>query len=257
MSYKIVADDYGMNVEINQAISQLAKKNIISKVSVMANASVRYYVNDLGCNVKTGMHLNLLSNPESAGITCNKKNTSLLKMVYLIYTNQLSICQILDSINQQYNIIKSRGFEISYIDTHQHVHIVPKILKSVITFAKTKGIDSIRCITMERRYFIYYVYSLMRFGFIAQIPKMILLYAMGTLMKLKFDKLQINYCKNLILMPLAGRGDYEGLLKELLNKFKDSKAEVVVHPGIATGKVSCDKYYGRYIEYNSLLHLWD
>lgn len=256
MLCKIVADDYGMSIEINQAISELVKKNIVSKVGVMANESIRYSVSDISDNIETSLHINLVSKPEIIGINHNKKKISLLKLLYLLYTRQLNINHILDSINQQYRILHSRGFKISYLDTHQHVHIIPKILKSVITYAKTKGIDSIRCITMERRYSFFYFYSLMRFGFFDQVPKMIFLYAMGILMKLKFDKVQIDYCKNLILMPLAGRGDYAGLLKEFLNKFKDKDAEIVIHPGLGAETIYDDGYFGRYIEYLSMLQQW-
>jgi len=253
MGCKIVADDYGMSLEINQAISELVKKNILSKVSVMANESISYHVNDINNNVEIGLHINLVSNPEIVRTNQNKKKTSLLKLLYFLYTGQLAIKNILDSINQQCKILESRGFEISCLDTHQHVHIVPRILKAVITYAKTKGIGAIRCITMEKRYLIYYFYSLIRFGFMKQLPKMILLYLMGIVMRMKFDKAGIAYCGNLILMPLATGGDYAGLLKDFLNKFKGKDTEIIIHPGLETEENSGDGYMGRYIEYLSIL----
>ncbi|RJO61255.1 ChbG/HpnK family deacetylase [candidate division WS5 bacterium] len=253
MSCKIVADDYGMSLEINQAISELVKKNILSKVSVMANESVGYYMNDINNNIEIGLHINLVSNPEIVKTTQNKKKTSLLKLLYILYTGQLNFKNILDGINQQCKILESRGFKISYLDSHQHVHIVPRILNAVIAYARTKGIGTIRCITMEKKYLIYYFYSLMRFGFLKQIPKMILLYFMGIVMKMKFDRTGINYSRNLILMPLATGGDYGGLLKDLLNKFKDKDTEIIVHPGLETEGNNGDGYMGRYIEYLSIL----
>lgn len=247
-----MADDYGMCPEVNQAISELSKKNILSKVSVMANESIRYS-SDISNRVETGLHINLVHETGCGGMNQSSKKASLLKLLYLIYTGRMNSGSILDSIDRQYNILTSKGFKVSHLDTHQHVHVVPKILKAIVTFAKKKDVFSIRCITMEGKYLIFYFYSLMRFGFFAQVPKMILLYAMGKVMKLKLDNAHINYCKNLILMPLAGKGNYTGLLQKILEKFYDKDVEIVVHPGLETMTGNGDGYRGRHIEYFSLL----
>lgn len=254
MGLKIVADDYGMSVEINHAISELVRKKIVSKVSVMSNESIEYSLSDIG-EVETGLHINLISYTKGIGINQDKK-ISPLKLLYFIYTKRLKIKQITDTIKHQFELLEDRGIKISYLDTHQHIHIIPRLLKLLIMFAKTKGINSIRCITMERKHLFFYLYSLMRFGFLTQVPKMIFLYSLGLLMKMKLDKSQINCCKNLILMPLAVRGNYSGLLKELLNRFKDEDAELVAHPGLETKTIKNDNYSSsRYIEYCSLLDL--
>ncbi len=252
MPCKIVADDYGRSDEVNCAISELVNKNIVSKVSVMANESIKYLMSDIGKDIEVGLHISLTSYSKGPRMNQNKK-ISLLKLLYFIYARHLNINQIVDDIKNQHEVLEYRGFKISYLDTHQHIHIIPKALKSLIIFAKTKGIYSIRCITIERRYLFFYLYSLIRFGFLTQVPKMIFLYSMGTLMKLKLDKAKINYCKNLVLMPLATSGDYSGLLKEFLNRFKDVGAEIVTHPGLKAKTINTDNYSaGRYIEYCSL-----
>jgi len=256
MNCKIAADDYGMSVEINQAISYLVKKRIISKVSIAANESIEYSIGDFAENVECGLHINLTENPEIIKTDHGNKKSSLLKLLYLIYTGQLTINQIMENIDRQSKNLETKGFKILYLDTHHHVHIVPKILRSLIDHAKIRKINSIRCITMERKYLFFYLYSLIRFGFIKQIPKMILLYSMGVLMKKKLDEAKIDYCRNLVLMPLATGGDYRGLLKEFLSKFKDEDAELIVHPGLREETLKSDSYSdGRYIEYSSILNL--
>jgi predicted glycoside hydrolase/deacetylase ChbG (UPF0249 family) len=248
----IVADDYGMSVEINNAISELVCKNIVSKVGVMANESIEYSMSDIGENVIVGLHFNLITYSKGEGINLNK-GISLLKFLFLIYTKQITSDQIIDNINHQFEVVNRRGFKISYIDTHLHIHVVPKILKLLINYVKARGIQSIRCITMERKHLFYYMLSLVRSGYVMQVPKIILLYSVGALMKLRLEKSQIKYCKNLILMPLAENGDYSGLLKKLLNRFKDDDAELITHPGFEM-KMKPDKYTkGRYVEYCSLL----
>jgi predicted glycoside hydrolase/deacetylase ChbG (UPF0249 family) len=254
MTCKIVADDYGMSKEINHAISELVRKDIISKVSVMANESIEYSINDIGENVEVGLHLNLTANTKIIGINQDKK-ISFFKLLYFIYTKQLNVDQIVNNIRHQHEFLRYRGFKISYLDTHHHIHIIPQVLEALIIYAKTEGITSIRCITMEKKYLFFYLYSLTRFRFFAQVPKMIFLYSMGTLMKPKLDRAQINYCKNLVLMPLAIGGDYTKLLRELLNKFKNKNVEIVVHPGLEVKTNKSDSYStGRYIEYYTILN---
>lgn len=249
---RIVADDYGMSVEINHAISELIKKKIVSKVSVMANESLEYSMSDIGERAEAGLHINFMSD---AGLTETNqdKKKSFLNLLYLIYSGKLNINRVIDNIEKQFKVLESKGFKVCCLDTHQHMHVIPELLKALIAFAKANAIKSIRCITIEKRYLFFYFYSLMRFGFFTQVPKMIFLYAMGKLMKLQLDKAQINYCRNLFLMPLAGRGNYQGLLEEFLDKFEDKDAEIVVHPGLEAGTSACDDYTGRHIEYISIL----
>lgn len=74
-------------------------------------------------------------------------------------------------------------------------------------------------------------------------------------MKKKLVKNNINFSKNLVLMPLAGKGNYNKLLYQLINLFKDDIVEIVTHPGEIQQK-PFDKYNeGRNIEYNSLSNL--
>ncbi len=251
MTYKIVADDYGMSTGINRVISELIGRSIISKVSVMSNESAEYAMNDIKKNVMTGLHVNL-----TVGTGKNDgQNNSFLRLIYLVYSNKLSIKQIRNNIRHQTAFLRNRGFEFSYLDTHHHIHIIPKVLKALILHAKTEGIRSIRCITMEKKYCIFYFYSLMRFGFMAQVPKMTFLYFAGLLMKARLDSAGITYCKNLILMPLATKGDYAGLLGSFIDKFESADSEIVTHPGPEAEIGGPDDYTGRFIEYRSLLSL--
>jgi predicted glycoside hydrolase/deacetylase ChbG (UPF0249 family) len=254
MKCRIVADDYGMSEEINNAISDLVHRGIVLKVSVMANKYLEYSINDFGGKAETGLHVNFTTGMKSSGAK-NGGKSSLIKLLYLIFTRKLNIDFILDEVEQQYKEVENKGFKICHLDAHQHIHIIPKVLQSLIICARNKNIDSIRCITMELKYMPFYIISLMRSGFLRQVPKMIFLYSMGGVMKFKLNKAKINFSSNLILMPLATGGKYEELLKVLLNKFKNENAELVTHPGLETGSAMPDNYTdGRYIEYRSIVN---
>ena len=249
MRCKIAADDYGMSIEINTAILELINSNVISKVSVMANDAMEYSI-DPDKKIETGLHVNLTLCSDRRG-----EAISPLNFFYLCFTNEMTTGKIIESIARQYKALQSKKFRISHLDTHHHVHIIPKVLNALIIFAKKNAINSIRCFTMDKKFFFLYLYCLIRFGFIAQVPKMIFLYLVGTIMKSEFDKCKIRYSKNLVIMPLAQKGDYAALLNELLRRFKDIDAEFVTHPGLIHA-IREDKYTaGRKIEYDALKSL--
>ena len=105
---------------------------------------------------------------------------------------------------------------------------------------------------MRKRYLPFYFYSLIRYGFITQVPKLFILYSLGAVMKRTLDKYQIQYSKNLVLMPLALHGDYAGLIKSFYRRFKDQDAEIVTHPGLMQDTGFDEYIEGRKIEYEAL-----
>lgn len=254
----ITADDYGMSEKVNRAIAELVDKNIIKRVGLMVNNEVEYSSDELR-GAETGLHLNFTCNID---LSCrgSHEKTSPLKLLCGFYMGRFDRESILKAMESQFGFFQSRGIAISYIDTHQHVHIIPKMLEAVIHFAKSKGISSIRCLTMDKKYILFYLSSLIRFGFILQVPKLAFLYLFGMVMKQQLDKSEIHYSRNLVLMPLARGGNYSVLLKTLINKFKETDAEFVTHPGLKiSGKndhSDVDRYVeGRDVEYTSLLSL--
>ena len=142
MGLKIVADDYGMLPEINHAVQELIRNNVVSKVSVMANEYIEYMQNDTDKGIEFGLHANLTANLFSGG--SGQQNISPLRLIYLIYSRQLTIDQINDMIKYQLDVLIKRGFKVAYIDTHHHVHVIPMVLKALIGCAETAGIKSIR-----------------------------------------------------------------------------------------------------------------
>jgi predicted glycoside hydrolase/deacetylase ChbG (UPF0249 family) len=255
MGCKFIADDYGITNEINQAILELCRRKIISKVSVMPGHCLIGLDKQQAEKVLTGLHVNLTTN---AGYEAqdNNKTSSPVGLFYRCYIKRdVNVDLFIEIIRQQVELVESKGIRISYLDTHKHVHIIPKVLMALIIVAKEKRINFVRCITMRKRYFPFYFYALIRYGFIRQVPKMFILYFWGSIMKRILDKHHIEYSKNLVLMPLAMRGDYSSLMKDLYHKLIDEDAEIVTHPGL-TKDIGFDDYIaGRIIEFETLIEL--
>lgn len=242
---KIAVDDYGLHPSIDDAISALAQKGIVHKVSIMANAS--YTPNPLPNTVETGLHIDLTTPRCFGGPPLAPSPFHLLK------SRHLSPNEIESRIHSQYNHLIKCGFNITHIDTHQHVHLIPKILKSIITFAQTHNIPNIRTITMQPRHFPYYTTSLIQCGFFKQAFKLKAIYLSAQQMRQQLR----NYPSppNLILMPLAQTGNYAKLLTKFIRCFQHLNAEIVTHPGLPKGLDNEPYIQGREIEYQSLLSL--
>lgn len=256
MGFFITADDFGLSEEVNHAIAELIDRNIIRRLGLMVNQDVEFTSDKLRA-VETGLHMNFTCKIDHFCQDSQEKRSP-LKLLFDFYMGRLDRESILKSMECQFNFFESRGITLSYIDTHQHVHIIPGILDALIQFAKSKGVASIRCLTMDKKYMLSYLYSLVRYGFLLQVPKLVFLYFAGIFMKYRFDRSGIQYSRNLVLMPLACRGNYPGLLKTLVNKFRDTEAEFVTHPGLKrylNDHDEVDTYDARYIEYMALLNL--
>jgi predicted glycoside hydrolase/deacetylase ChbG (UPF0249 family) len=135
------------------------------------------------------------------------------------------------SILCQYNMVASKGIVITHLDTHCHVHCIPYIAEALVSIAQRHAVSSIRCLTMQKRYFAPYLFLLFRCGFAGQIPKIAFLYGIFGYIKKRFDRSGIIYSKNTIIMPTAIRGDSKRFLGEVRRLFRDVDAEFITHPG--------------------------
>lgn len=244
---KIAVDDYGLHPSIDEAIYTLAQKGIVHKVSVMANAS--YTPTPLPSTIKTGLHIDLTTPRCFGGPPLAPSPFHLLKPRHLTTT------EIEKRIQAQYNHLINQGFKITHIDTHQHIHLIPTILKTIITFAQTHNIPNIRTITLSARHIPYYIASLFQCGFFKQALKLQAIYLSAQ--RLKHQLKHFNASQNLILMPLAQTGNYPKLLTKFVHRFQHCNAELVTHPGLPKGLQDEPYIQGREIEYQSLLSLTD
>ncbi|RPI77463.1 MAG: ChbG/HpnK family deacetylase [Desulfobacteraceae bacterium] len=252
MGYIITADDYGMAPEIDRAIFELIHRKILSKVSIAVDQAAPYRAGGIPGDIQTGLHIVLpvCKNRNGNG---HAKLLIVWKLFFMSFFHATAKTEkLIESISHQYNTIIEQGFKVQHLDAHLHLHIIPGMLKPMILFAKGKQIHSIRCITMEIKFFVFYCFSLIRCGFASQIPKIVLLYTAGLFMKRVLDKHHIGYTRNLVLMPLASQGNYGELLQAVVSKAGERDVEIVTHPGFIQ-KCGFDDYIeGRQKEYEAL-----
>lgn len=143
----INADDLGFTKGVNAAIKEAHLNGFLTHASLMANTN--YFedaVNDVvkSCpNLKIGVHVNLTCGKQLAGKGEDKFNNSFMGLLLKSKTKK-ELLQIENEIEKQILAIRDKGINISHIDGHEHVHIIPSINKIVRKLAKKYHIPRIR-----------------------------------------------------------------------------------------------------------------
>ncbi|KEY17790.1 carbohydrate deacetylase [Kaistella antarctica] len=145
------ADDLGFSLGVNEAILQANTKGFLTHASLMSNTEYfDHAVKEIipNCNdLKIGVHVNL---------TCAKAlfpqnilaENGLLKNDFVKLLFRRKTVKVLDSLEKEIEFqilkIKNSGIEISHIDGHEHVHIIPSINKIVKKLAKKHNVNRVR-----------------------------------------------------------------------------------------------------------------
>lgn len=150
------ADDFGLTEGVNRGIISAYKKGIVTSVSLMANGNAferAVYLLKNNPGLDAGIHLTLI---EEKPLLPKKEIPSLViadgnfirnyfqfAKKYLL--GRIVITEVEKESDAQFKKIIERGIKINHIDSHQHIHLIPGILKIVIKLAKKYGIRMIRC----------------------------------------------------------------------------------------------------------------
>ncbi|MDE2588902.1 MAG: ChbG/HpnK family deacetylase, partial [Patescibacteria group bacterium] len=141
----INADDFGMSKEINSGTILGIKHGVISSVSVMVN--MPYFeeaVNFLKKHprVSVGLHFNITEGksiliPRDVGSLLREDN-SFFFWPFLgqqILFKNIKLIEIQAELKAQFTKLSKTGLTITHIDSHHHIHLVPRIFKVISNFA--------------------------------------------------------------------------------------------------------------------------
>ena len=142
------ADDFGLTNDISDAIIKVFKKGNLSSTTLMTNMPGTDYAIKLAKEnpkLGVGLHFNISEGYSSLGISSitNSKGIFYKKMNLIgrIIFNQIDLNDVKSELENQYNYLIKAGIEPTHLDSHQHIHMNPKIFKVVADFAKTKNIN--------------------------------------------------------------------------------------------------------------------
>lgn len=152
----INADDFGRAVDINRGIIKCLTGGVVTDISLLAvgdafdDAVKRARENNIK---KIGVHLTLTGPFKPAGnpgeVSSLVEKNGRFPASYAIFfakyfTGLVKITEITSEFKKQISKVKEAGFKVTHIDSHQHIHMVPGILKIVIKLMKEENIGYVR-----------------------------------------------------------------------------------------------------------------
>ena len=153
----INADDLGIHEAVDDAIRTAYTRGRITGTSIMpCGASF-----DGACSVldemgkkEVGVHLTITDSLIPCTQDKGQIQTLLSEegtfakgycdLVQALLKRKMNPDEIFFEFAEQINKVKSRGYKITHLDSHQHIHMLPGILKIVIRLANTFDIPYIR-----------------------------------------------------------------------------------------------------------------
>lgn len=247
------ADDFGLHSLINQGIVKGHNEGFITSTSIMPSAPA---YKEAVCLAKAnprlgiGIHLTLVGGVKSI-LSPNKVSTlvdeqglflsNYIEFAKNFYTGKIKNKEIEAELRAQIETVLAENLNVTHIDSHQHIHILPLLNKLVIKLCSEYNIKRIR-IPSEN-----YLFA---GGFKAGVGRKI---GRGGL-TFCASMAKVNTRKDNILFPdhffgmLAGGNLNTELVGNILKELPDGVSELMTHPGLdneVLGKEFTWRYHWR------------
>ena len=156
----VTADDLGLTRRINEAIAKAHREGIVTTASLMVNGGAfESAIETLRANpgLDAGLHLNLTegrpaSAPELIPTLANSPGFLYhhpFELMAALLRGKVRAADLEREIRAQLQKAVDAGAQISHVDGHKHVHVVPKVFRIVCRVAPDYGVGAIRS-TVER-----------------------------------------------------------------------------------------------------------
>lgn len=152
----INADDFGLEKEANGKIISCYRLGALSDISILAAGDAFDHAAHLARKnaiEKIGIHLALtggfrsLTQPERVPSLVDRSGRfqkGYGGFLSRFFSGRIKKDEIYTEFKNQIARVKKENFKITHVDSHQHIHTVPSILKIVIKLMKEEHIDRIR-----------------------------------------------------------------------------------------------------------------
>ncbi len=145
----INADDFGLCESVNKGILECLHHGIVSDLSFMINHQEFEHSSTMlkqSGIMKVGFHLNLTVGKsvlgEKSKFTDNNSYYLDFKRILIkILMNRINMEYIYNEIKAQMNLLISYGYKITHIDSHQNIHLLPSIMKTLMRLNKEFGLN--------------------------------------------------------------------------------------------------------------------
>ena len=156
----IAADDFGLTAGVNEAIAIACRSGIVTTASLMVTGTGYESAVDIAQReprLDVGLHLNLTEgHPVAKSSTISSIADSRgflyrhpLKLAAALFRGKVEILDLEREIRAQLEKALNSELEVTHIDGHKHVHVIPTVLGIVQRAAPEYRIAAIR-LTRER-----------------------------------------------------------------------------------------------------------
>jgi len=225
----ITADDYGLDPAVNLGIEALARAGSVDAVSVMAHADAELSTLDRLAlpGLRLGVHLVLVEErplgrePDLGQLLTRGHLPGNYRSLFSALVLRPSLAQALAAeARLQIERVLGLGVSVSFVNSHQHVHLFPPLWRALRPVFDEFGLD-VRAVARFR----------------AGPPKQCLVDAASSLSLWRWPLLRCGKIRP-IGIELAGRLDRAGAARAVRSAkwalALGERAELVVHPGTET-----------------------
>jgi hopanoid biosynthesis associated protein HpnK len=153
----INADDLGLTAGVNRAIVEAYERGVVTSATIMANASavedaihrVQQSGLNVGCHVGLVDGTPLLPPKEIASLVVTGPDGARFRDGWMAFAAR-ALCkrvdgdQIAAEVEAQIRTLQRAGLQITHVDSHKHVHLLPMVLAPMLHAAKACGVPAIR-----------------------------------------------------------------------------------------------------------------
>jgi predicted glycoside hydrolase/deacetylase ChbG (UPF0249 family) len=244
----ITADDLGLSEGINSGISKGIENGSINSVSLVAGgnafAGAVKVVKNTGVDV--GVHLTfieekpLLETAKLPFITGRDGRffPTLPSLVLALYSNKGTIKNIELEAKAQIERILDAGMKPSFLNSHQHIHMLPVLFRKFISLADKYNIKAIRLSNehiIKRR--------LLSKKSLSRLPGIILLKYLSAFNRANIGNKRLKY--NDYTMGVLASGSLDLKIAADITRCKHNKiTELICHPGDQDNSLNNYKHWG-------------
>ena len=144
----ITADDFGASEEADRKIMKCRREGAVTDIGLLAvGASFEHAARLAGENNIKNLGIHLAMTGPFNGVLCGKLHKGYIAFLASYFMGLINKDKIYAEFKAQISRIKEKGFTITHLDSHQHIHMIPGILKIVVKLIKEEGI---RCVRFPR-----------------------------------------------------------------------------------------------------------
>jgi predicted glycoside hydrolase/deacetylase ChbG (UPF0249 family) len=228
----VTADDFGITTSVNNGIARAYADGIVSYLNLLPSGDAFAEAVSLAREMdihEAGAHLSLTETKPVSGTSaatnlvdkdgrfCRNHKVLLTRL----FLGRIREREVYDELRAQLAAAVNTGIRITCLSGHEHIHMVPRLLKIFIRLAKDYRIPSIRYPHGDR--------PLTKFD-IAGIYRKAVLGFLSSGMKKELDRSRISTTDHFAGLVGAGRMD-ETTILDILQNLKDGMTELVTHPG--------------------------